>query len=233
MILSFKNLPVRAAAVCWSLVIWSLGPAPDWAEEGRFVDRVYRDAEGEHKYVVFEPAGYHPGRRWPLILYLHGASGRGTDGRGPLMLGMGPAVKQRAATLPFLVVFPQCENVHSRLLGGWHEEPRELERALRILHEVEQAYAVDRSHEVLVGTSMGGFGAWELAARMPERWRAVIPISGGGDPQRVTSLARTRIWAFHALDDQLVPPSASSGLVEQIQQAGGTGMGIVASWRRT
>ena len=29
---------------------------------------------------------------------------------------------------------------------------------------------------------MSGFGAWELAAQMPDTWAAVVPICGGGNP---------------------------------------------------
>jgi predicted esterase len=191
------------------------------AGHGRFVDRVYRDADGEHKYVVFEPAGYTPDRKWPTIFYLHGASGRGTDGRAQLIVGLGPAVKARAATLPFLVVFPQNENLRSRLLGGWNDGSNELDRAIRILDEVERTYPVDKQHVVLAGVSMGAFGAWYLGAETPERWKAVIPVSGGGEPGFVPNLAKVPVWAFHAADDQLVPPTASTDLVAAINAAGG------------
>lgn len=189
--------------------------------EGHFVDRVYHDADGDHKYVVFEPAGYSPAKKWPVIFYLHGASGRGKDGRAQLVVGLGPAVKARAAKLPFLIVFPQNENLRSRLLGGWTDGSHELDRALEILDDVESHYAVDRSHEVLVGVSMGAFGAWSVAAKTPERWKAVVAISGGGDAESVPSLAKVPIWAFHASDDRLVPPSRSSDLVAAINAAGG------------
>jgi len=188
---------------------------------GRFVDRVYKDADGEHKYVVFEPAGYTPSRKWPTIFYLHGASGRGTDGRAQLIVGLGPAVKARAATLPFLVVFPQNENLRSRLLGGWNDGSNELDRAIKILDEVEQKYPVDKQHVVLAGVSMGAFGAWSLGAETPERWKAVIPVSGGGEPEFVPNLAKVPVWAFHAADDQLVPQTASTDLVAAINAAGG------------
>jgi len=212
-----------SASVCAFVIaaLCSFSSAAADAPVGRFVDRIYRDADGDHKYVVFEPAGYQPSKKWPLIFYLHGASGRGTDGRAPLIVGMGPAVKHRAATLPFLVVFPQCENLRSRLLGGWHEEPRELERALKILETVESDYSVDRGHEVLVGTSMGGFGVWDLASRTPQRWKAVIPISGGGRDDMIPALTKVPVWAFHAMDDTLVPPAESTRLVEGIRDAGG------------
>lgn len=189
--------------------------------EGRFVDRIYRDADGDHRFVVFEPAGYSPARKWPLIFYLHGASGRGRDGRAQLVVGLGPAVKSRAATLPFLVVFPQNENLRGRLLGGWTDGSNELNRALKILDEVERTYSVDRSHEVLAGVSMGAFGAWSVSAASPERWKAVIAVSGGGEPNFVPALSKVSIWAFHAADDQLVPPTRSSDLVAEINAAGG------------
>lgn len=193
-------------------------PAPP---TGRFVDHIYKDADGEHKYVVFEPVGYTPDKEWPLVFYLHGASGRGRDGRAQLVVGLGPAVKTRADKLPFLVVFPQNENLKSRLLGGWNDGSDELPRALKILDEVERNYSVNRKHEVLVGVSMGAFGVWEVAANSPERWRAMIAVSGGGEPEFVPALTKVPIWAFHAADDQLVPPSRSSDMVRDINAAGG------------
>lgn len=213
-------------ALTWSVCAGSLAPVQaqqPTAERpaGKFVDHVYRDADGEHKYVVFEPVGYTPDKKWPTIFYLHGASGRGKDGRAQLVVGLGPAVKARAETLPFLVVFPQNENLRSRLLGGWNDGSGELPRALAILDEVEKNYSVDKDHEVLVGVSMGAFGVWEVAANSPERWKAMIAVSGGGEPEFIPQLAKLPIWAFHAADDQLVPPTRSSDYVAEINQAGG------------
>ncbi len=212
-----------AGGVCSFLTGEASGqtPATPAAPAGRFVDHVFHDADGDHKYVVFEPVGYTPDKKWPLVFYLHGASGRGRDGRAQLVVGLGPAVKTRADKLPFLVVFPQNENLRSRLLGGWNDGSGELPRALAILDEVERTYSVDKSHEVLVGVSMGAFGAWEVAAKSPERWKAMIAVSGGGEPEFIPALTKVPIWAFHAADDQLVPPTRSSGLVEDINKAGG------------
>lgn len=217
---------------CLALVTWAgtfptsaraqlAGTSQPAQAAGRFVDHVYRDADGEHKYVVFEPVGYTPEKQWPLVFYLHGASGRGRDGRAQLVVGLGPAVKARAEKLPFLVVFPQNENLRSRLLGGWTDGSHELARALEILDEVERNYSVDKNHECLVGVSMGAFGAWSVAAENPTRWKAVIPISGGGEPEYVPALTKVPVWAFHAADDQLVPPTRSTDLVEAINAAGG------------
>ncbi|HET6425708.1 MAG TPA: alpha/beta hydrolase-fold protein, partial [Planctomycetaceae bacterium] len=197
--------------------------AAQTAPTGQFVDHVYHDSTGDHKYVVFVPANYTPGRPSPIIFYLHGASGRGRDGRAQLIVGLGPGLKQRAATTPFLAVFAQNENMRGRLLGGWHDETTELDRALKVLEEVERTYTVNKDHRVLVGTSMGAFGVWSLAAKDPTKWKAVIPISGGGKPEFIPNLAKVPVWAFHAADDTLVPPSASTDLIDGINAAGGRG----------
>ena len=71
-------LPIAAAAV---FVFF----ATRAESAGKFVSRVYKDSAGEHKYVVFVPAEYlsNETKKWPIILYLHGAGDRGTDGVRP------------------------------------------------------------------------------------------------------------------------------------------------------
>jgi poly(3-hydroxybutyrate) depolymerase len=46
------------------------------------------------------------------------------------------------------------------------------------LEFVNETYGADRTRTFLAGHSMGSGGAWHLAARYPERWRAVAPMSG-------------------------------------------------------
>ena len=59
---------------------------------------------------VFVPHGYNPGpAASPSSCSLHGAGEAGTDGEKPTHVGLGPAVRAREATFPFLVVFPQAE----------------------------------------------------------------------------------------------------------------------------
>ena len=110
------------------------------ADDGKrgFVEKVFRDDAGEHRYVVFVPAAYSPNKTWPVVLFLHGAGERGTDGRVHLNVGLGPMVKAREANFPAIVVFPQCENKHGRALEGWLAGSADANRALRILEQVEK-----------------------------------------------------------------------------------------------
>ncbi len=188
---------------------------------GQFINRIYRDAEGDHKYVVFVPAGYTPTKKWPTVLYLHGAHCRGQDGRAQLVSGLAPAIKRRVNDYPFLVVFPQCENTHSLLLEGWSDEYDDADRALKILDTVEQDYSVDKSREILMGSSMGGTGVWEMAARTPERWSALVPSAGYGNPALAAQVATIPIWSFHVTNDKLTPVSVARDMVTVVRAAGG------------
>lgn len=191
------------------------------AQAQQFVERVYRDAEGPHKYSVFVPAGYSANRPTPAILYLHGAGERGTDGVKPTLVGLGPYAKARGASFPFLVVFPQAEDTRGRLLTAWQAGQADGERALRILDDARQQFAIDAQRIALVGWSMGGYGAWSLGAAYPQRWSAVMALSGGGNPETVAGLKSVPVWAFHGAKDSLVPASESQRMVQALKDAGG------------
>jgi poly(3-hydroxybutyrate) depolymerase len=189
--------------------------------QGEFVNRVLTDANGDHKYVVFVPANYSADKKWPVILFLHGACNRGTDGRSQLVSGMAPSIRLRLEEYPFLVVFPQCEDTQSRVLGGWTDQPEDSERALKMLDAVENDYSVDKKRECLVGLSMGGSGAWKVAARTKDRWAALVPVSAMADPADAPLVAGIPTWVFHASSDPLVAPHIATDMVAAVNAAGG------------
>lgn len=208
----------QSGVVCLLLWGWLLA-TPAAAQQ--FVERTFQDAQGSHKYQVFIPAGYSAERPPPAILFLHGAGERGTDGKKQTLIGLGPFIKAWGARFPFLAVFPQAEDTDDRLLTPWTAGQPDGERALKILDAAVQDYRVDPRRVALVGWSMGGYGAWSLGAAYPERWSAVVAISGGGDPEQVARLKDVPVWAFHGARDALVPVAESRTLVSALQAAGG------------
>jgi len=186
-----------------------------------FVDQVYKDATGEHKYVVFLPSDYSRDKKWPVILFLHGAGERGTDGVSQARVGLGPVIKNRMDAFPFIAVFPQCEDIRGRILTSWTAQSADGRRALKILDDVIKTFSVDPKRQILTGWSMGGYGTWSLAAANPQRWSAVAPLSGGGDPQTAQRLAGLPIWAFHGVDDDVVLAQETQNMVTAITAAGG------------
>ena len=190
------------------------------AESGRFVDRVYRDASGDHGYVVYLPKDYSSEKKWPVILYLHGAAGRGIESVNHLDDGLAPVLRLRES-YPAIVVFPQCENRRDPLLQCWAASSPDGRRAIEILAEVERDFSIDPQRRVLSGWSMGGYGAWSLAAANPELWSAVVPLSGGGDPRTVAAIGSTPVWAIHGGRDRAIQPKQSDRMVAALSQAGG------------
>ena len=68
---------------------------------------------------------------------------------------------------------------------------------------------------------MGGYGSWDLAERMPERFAALVPICGGGDEAQADRLVGLPIWAWHGDADQAVPVERSRRMIAAIEKAGG------------
>ena len=162
-------------------------------------------------YLLFLPAAYavHP-QRWPLMLFLHGAGERGDDLQLVKRHGVAKIVEEQPA-FPLLVVSPQCPPTEA-----WAPEP-----LLALLDDIEQHYDVDPERLYVTGLSMGGFGTWAVAIAAPDRFAAIAPICGGGDPSRVGVLRHLPVWAFHGARDPIVPLQRTVEIVEALRQCGG------------
>src|SRR5205085_1737719 len=66
-----------------------------------------------------------------------------------------------------------------------------------LLDDVLAHYKGDPDRVYLTGLSMGGFGTWALAARHPDKFAAIAPICGGGDPATAEKLKDLPTWVFH------------------------------------
>jgi poly(3-hydroxybutyrate) depolymerase len=181
-----------------------------------FLDRVHKDADGkEAKYVLFIPKDYDGKKAYPLILFLHGAGETGTDGKKQAEVGLGKAIKEQADMFPFITVFPQSEK------RTWKADSDDGKRALAILDETEKEYKVDKKRIYLTGLSMGGYGTWSMAEAFPEKWAAIVPVCGGGDPKAVDKIKNIPCWIFHGDADKAVPVQRSRDMIEALKAAGG------------
>jgi predicted esterase len=164
------------------------------------------------KHLLYIPAGYEqdPDRQWPMIVYLHGAGARGDDLAKIQRAGL-PRRLLTEKDFPFLVVSPLCAAGHWWL-------PVEV---VTLMDEIIAEHRVDPDRVYLTGVSMGGFGSWQTAVEFPNRFAAVAPVCGGGDPADAARIADVPIWAFHGAKDPLVPLRQSVDMVEAVRAAGG------------
>lgn len=185
-------------------------------KERGFLDRVFSGAKGDKsKYVLFVPHDYQDDKAFPLILFLHGAGETGTDGMKQAQVGLGPAIEKRQKTFGFIAVLPQSQQ------RTWQADTEDSQRALAILAQVQKTYNVDSKRIYLTGISMGGYGTWSLAAKYSERWAAIAPICGGGDPKDAARIKGIPCWCFHGDADEAVPVQESREMIEALKKAGG------------
>lgn len=170
-------------------------------------------------YLLFLPKGYDAKgeKRWPLMLFLHGAGERGTNiwkvaTHGP------PKNVATNPDFPFILVSPQCpeHQIWSKAV------------LLGLLDDIIANYAVDTNRVYLTGLSMGGYGTWDFGLTYPERFAAIVPVCGGGELITVMLLGKEKgpalknlgVWAFHGGMDVVVPLSESERMVKALKAAG-------------
>jgi predicted peptidase len=183
-------------------------------------------AEGQHEYsfrkrvtqtvgarfLVYMPKGFRSqkGKKWPLIVFLHGSGERGDDvsqvaANGP------PKLAGQGRDFPFIIVSPQApEN------GAWSTDVLNA-----LLDEVLAGLPADPDRVYLTGLSMGGYGTWSWALDAPGRFAAIAPVSGIGDSDRACLLKTMPIWAFHGGKDPYVPLASETGMIKAVNDCGG------------
>jgi len=211
----------------------SAGESGTGAYESRAVTVTENGKPVEFRFRLLRPATIEPATTYPVVLFLHGAGERGNDNERQLKYFptwmAEPPLRSRH---PCFLVVPQCREEHAWIALDWQTKKAAAlpdapttdgAAAIAALEAVlasEQAAARDRLY--LTGLSMGGYGSWELAARMPERFAAILPICGGGDEATAARIAPLPTWCFHGEADPVVPVGLSRSMISAIKAAGGT-----------
>ena len=182
-------------------------------------------------YLVFKPKVVAQGQKLPVVIYLHGAGGRGTDIKK--IKGQAVGIWRGIARFdkgPCLVVAPQCSPKGQG--EGDQKSTWNAPDLNQFLAELKATLPIDEKKIYLTGNSMGGYGTWVWGASNPEHFAAIAPISGGigrGGPKDVTdefqqwaeNLTKVPVYAFAGGKDKVVPAERSERLVGAIRKAGG------------
>ncbi len=161
---------------------------------------------------LYLPHGYAAaGRRWPLVLFLHGSGERGSEldrvkAHGP------PKLAARGDAFPFVLVSPQ-------LAEGRRWDATALHALLGLL---KARLAVDPDRVTATGLSLGGHGVWEWASAFPDDLAAIAPVCGYGEPEDVCRAKTVPVRAYHGDADTVVPLAAQRECVEALRACGGT-----------
>ena len=227
-----------------TLIALLLAPLSLWAADKPDLEKLleaktFAEGKATLPYRLLKPATVEAGKKYPLVIFLHGAGERGDDNKAQLKHGVGEFAK-RSKEYPCFLIAPQCP-AGGR---GWSLSAKSGGAApgklvLDLIDKTCKELPIDTKRIYLTGLSMGGYGTWTLLARKPDLFAAGIPICGGGDPKDGAKLAKIPIWVFHGDKDAAVKVERSRDMVAAIEKAGGkpkyteyAGVGH-DSWSRT
>ncbi len=175
--------------------------------------------EVEASYLLHLPEEYEcdHSRKWPVIMFLHGAGERG-DNIDKVKVHGPPKIVKNGEKLPFIVIAPQCPSKQI-----WDNDT-----LITLLDHVLKEHRADPNRVYLTGLSMGGFGTFNLGLSYPDRFAAIAPICGGGDWIKIyaakgakpKALETLGVWVFHGEKDGVVLPEQSRSMVEGLKKYG-------------
>lgn len=148
----------------------------------------------------------------PLLVYLHGAGERGENLDHVYRHGI-PKLLREGREFPAVVLYPQCPGPFI-----WNNMVKELKV---IIDSVVEEYGIEKDRIMLTGSSMGGYGTWEMGMCYPEFFAAIAPVAGGGVAWRGLKLRNMPVKTYHGSIDSVVTPLQSEIMVDAVNATGG------------
>ncbi len=168
----------------------------------------------DYQYLSYTPKDYNTDtlKTWPLIIYLHGGSDRGNDLKKLYSQGI-PDQIYRGREFSFIVISPQCPEHIRWSTDNWFEN---------FYTEIKAKYRIDTNRVYLTGMSLGGSGTWYLAAKYPDIFAAIAPMSGFTShmdfiDNNIDKLTNIPIWAFHGKIDNVVPFEETERIIKKLE----------------
>lgn len=167
-----------------------------------------------YPYISYTPEEYNNDtiKNWPLIIYLHGGSSRGTDTIKLYCCGI-PDQIWRKREFPFIIVAPQCPINQRWSTDNWFEN---------FYEEIITKFRVDTNKVYLTGVSLGGSGTWYLAIKYPDKFAAIAPMSGFTRHidyimKNTDKLIDIPIWAFHGKIDKVAQFEDTEWIINKLE----------------
>ncbi len=187
------------------------------------IKKVFKDKQSGNSipYTLYIPNDYSPSKKYPVILYLHGAGSIGTDNTtqlsalGNMFLHNGDIVSNA------FVLCPQSPEWWNLDRTSQNDNNGTLSSAFRLLNNITENYSCDKNRIYVIGVSMGGFATWSLLQRHGDFFAAGVPVCGGGDSSNGAAYVDIPIRIYHGTKDPTVAFSRSEEMYNAIIKAGG------------
>jgi predicted peptidase len=190
-----------------------------------FRKEVYISKSNAHlPYRLFVPLGYEATRKYPLLLWLHGTDGRGSDNIRQIAnenqvgahFWIAGDVQEK---LPMFVLAPQCPDGKSWAEPEFNQPSEWLVLAMEALAKIQKDFSIDPDRIYLAGQSMGGLAVWSLLQNYRDQWAAAVVLSAYDTFSDVPAIAEVPLWVFQGDADQAVPVTMVRSMMAQLKKA--------------
>jgi len=190
----------------------------------KFQQQVFTHTDGRAMpYRLFKPEARGSGKKYPLIVFLHGLGGKGSDNvrqmTDQIVCPAVWALPGNQAKHPCFVLAPQSSGYGKFMC--WSQDVMPVAKAL--IDKIVREEPIDPDRICVTGLSMGGFGTWSMIAAYPNFFAAAVPVCGRGDSSKAPLIVKGRVsvWAFHGALDPTVKVSGSRAMIRALKEAGG------------
>ena len=97
-----------------------------------------------------------------------------------------------------IIVAPDCP------FQNWKSDISE-NAVLNLIEHLQNSYAIDKKRIAVTGFSMGGRGAWHMAARHPRIFSAAVRVAGMPDSLDLEKIESVPLYLIHSDADQILP----------------------------
>ena len=178
---------------------------------------------GSLQYCAYDPTKYLKNlpEKMPLVVFLHGEDGKGDNGQ-QILANDGATFFMTDYQLeknPTYVIAPQCPG------DNWTDEET-VKLVKQMIDEYAASHKIDTDRIYLEGMSMGGTGVWNLLFEYPNFFAAALPMCGVipqkwyDDVKSFEALKNQAIWAFHCMDDDVIPEAETAKAVQTLKDNG-------------
>lgn len=209
--MSARSILIACAA---ALLVSAVGPARGAVSD--FLPGMATMGDFSRPYRLYVPDNYDPGRSYPLILFLHGAGGRGTDNI--------KNANEASALLPHIrqpgyeafILAPQLQTDDNT---WWLSGPMQL--AMNTIDELIMQYNIDPNRLYMTGVSLGGHGTWQGMFHFVDRFAAGVVVCGWYSTSDAYILKDKPMWVFHGALDATVGVNMARQMVAALEALGG------------
>ncbi len=173
-------------------------------------------------YCLYLPDDYTPSKKYPVILFLHGAGEIGSDNTLQLNNIKNMFTYNADYIAQSILICPQTPEWWSLDRESYEDGKGTLSSAINLLKEVQNKYSCDKNRIYLTGLSMGSFATWSVLERYGDMFAAAVPVCGGGNEMMASAYVDIPIVMYHGTADPTVSFQGSQRTYDAIVAAGGT-----------